>query len=253
MFYAKNFWSTGKSVIRDTAHSYNQLCYNKKVKTKRIAVISDIHGNYEALHSVLTHISTQKTDAIICLEDIVGYGPDPDLCISSIQETSSITVRGNHEEALASTLHRKAMNLYAQKAIHWTDKVLTPEHYSYIMQLPKQAWIAPGICMVHSSLYNPDWWNYIFTEQDALLCFRAEVFTMCFVGHTHIPALFDFDRKNAALLKKHIPPYHKPYFLEPDKRYIANPGSVGQPRDRNPDASYIILTVSIKDDYQNPV
>lgn len=185
----------------------------------RIAIISDIHGNREALDAVLLSIQVQGVDRIICLGDIVGYGPDPGYCLDVIMEKANTTIIGNHDHAaigLTSTLY---FNIYAKEAIEWTSEQISYRHSKYLHSLPFTI-SEDNVLFVHATPDHPQRWGYIFSEFEAEWCFENFTEEVCFIGHSHIPV--EFQDKIS------------------DKRII-NVGSVGQPRDEDPRSCYYIF------------
>lgn len=200
------------------------------------ALISDIHGNLEALQAVLKYIQFHEKDIdkIICLGDIVGYGADPGECISITREISDIILAGNHDFAVCGLTSIEDFNAYATEAVLWSRKNLNEEEINFLKGLPltHQEKIAD---FAHSSLHRPDSWRYIFGKTDTFIDFQIMEKKILFVGHTHVPVVFE----NAGVEVKRVD--SPELSLNSDKKYIINPGSVGQPRDRNPKASFAIF------------
>lgn len=200
----------------------------------RFAIISDIHGNLEALNSVLSHIDKENVELIFCCGDIVGYGANPNECVDIIIKERKIpTIAGNHDHAAIDRTNIQYFNEVARRAILWTQMHLTQENKQIIEHLPLTI-SNDSAFFVHSSPKNPEEWNYILTMGEARLNFEYFKEQFCFVGHSHQPFIIESDGKNLSCpssLKIHI---------LPNKRYLINVGSVGQPRDRNPRAVYSI-------------
>ena len=202
----------------------------------RIGLLSDIHANLEALKAVLEHLDAQGSDALVCLGDFVGYGPDPNECIDLLQSRLQAAVVGNHDQAAIGTRSIDHFNLYAQAAIVWTEQVLTPGARAYLVALPPRADIE-GALLVHGSPRQPvD--EYILDPRTARASFLADAFRIAFVGHTHQPAAF-VERNHRVSARGLLPEVPLP--LLPTHRYIINIGSVGQPRDTDPRAAYAVL------------
>jgi len=180
----------------------------------RYGIVADIHGNLEALEAVL-HGLEGKVDQIVCLGDIVGYGPNPNECCEILRKQNIPSVAGNHEKATTGELELTRFNKNAAAAILWTQKVLLPENLQYIKDLPLTLDL-PGFEIVHGSLVNPAE-EYLTNLSEALPTFELMKKTLLFVGHTH-----------------------RPLNLEQEGKKIINPGSVGQPRDGDPRAAFII-------------
>jgi len=199
----------------------------------RYGLISDIHANLEALDAVLAELSS--VDAFICLGDIVGYGPDPGPCISRIRDLPHLTcIAGNHDLAAVGRYDLDLFNEYARRAIVWTSKQLSPDDRSYLGSLPRTLEL-DGATLVHGAL--PDHMGYILTVEDAAGTFREMPGPLCFVGHTHVAEYYR--NRNGTSFYDQLSLYAGGSLtLEPDLRYIINPGSIGQPRDSNPFASF---------------
>jgi diadenosine tetraphosphatase ApaH/serine/threonine PP2A family protein phosphatase len=196
-------------------------------------LISDIHANLEACEAVLADLT--GVDAYLCLGDLVGYGPDPGACLERVRRLPGlICVVGNHDLAAAGRYDLNWFNPHARAAIEWTARQLTAEQKAYLAALPLTAEVGRAI-LVHGSL--PDHMEYLATVQNALACFDAMPRPLCFIGHTHIAECFR--RRGASLRCDQVSLLTGGEIaLEAPLRCIVNPGSVGQPRDGNPDASY---------------
>ncbi len=202
----------------------------------KIAVISDIHSNLEAFQEVLKDIDGSDVDKIISLGDNIGYGPEPERVVRLVQERSIISVKGNHELALASSLYANRMNKKTQKSLQITESLISEETADYCKLLPSHL-IEEDARFVHGSppdsetiyMFNPTstWLKEIF------LSFKER---LCFIGHTHNLSLFEFNGDSGTQTKLE----KGNATLSSDKRYIINVGSVGQPRDGNNNAKYVI-------------
>jgi len=195
----------------------------------------DIHGNLEALEAVLADIRAVGVDDIYCLGDVVGYGADPRVCLQRVAETCGIRVRGNHEAALLGDAWIDRMNPAASAAIHWTAAQLTAEDLNEISTWPLVR-VGADARLVHGSPDRPAQYDYVtgrFSIEDA---FRAFPEFMCFCGHTHIPlvAVETAPGRMQVLQARKL-------MLERDKRYLINVGSVGQPRDGNARARWVLM------------
>lgn len=204
----------------------------------KIAIISDIHGNYEALTAVLNDIYDKQVEKIICLGDIVGYGPNPNECVQLVKEHCQLTIMGNHDAAAFNPLMAKDFNQNARYAIEWTASVLTPSSKEYLSTLPMMESLG-NATFVHATPYDPYLWYYISSMEDARFNFNFFSSKFCFIGHTHIPGLIMYNTvgNNITIYK----PSPFDYSRYDQNRFIINTGSVGQPRDRNPESSYVIL------------
>ncbi len=199
----------------------------------KIAVISDIHSNLDALNAVSRDIEIECVDQVWCLGDIVGYGAHPNECIKWVMENVSKSVLGNHELGVLEMADLEQFNSYARKTIIWTKNNLTDESIDFLSSLPLQAF-SDECQLVHDTPESPGSMIYITNEELAYKALISQKRRLCFFGHTHIPAVFKLTSAGAEAIKNRT-------FLTSGGRYLINPGSVGQPRDRNPDASYIIF------------
>ena len=213
-----------------------QLWYHSGIM--RCLIVSDIHGNLAALDAVLADVNLDTVDRIWCLGDVVGYGPCPEECISRVLEFSDyLCVAGNHDWAALGKLDLRSFNTDARIANTWTQSALTPVVREYLSGLP--TWLErDGFYMAHASPREPVW-EYILDATLAYANFAHFSAAYCLVGHTHVPFVFELDeeRKRCEPL---APSLSAPMELGPH-RAIINPGSVGQPRDGDPRASYAIL------------
>jgi predicted phosphodiesterase len=215
----------------------------------RLALISDIHGNLHALQAVLSRLGEFDVSQIVCLGDIVGYGPFPDSCIDLVMRHCSLIVQGNHEEAVVDPYCADQFNGAARQAIFWTRETLGPLHLNAISRLPAMATFNQHVMCVHASP-TPGPTDYVHDKQVAALAFRGVDRHLCLIGHTHIPMVFEAptleanDQYTAPELIAYLPNDPLPIDLLPDRRYICNPGSVGQPRDCDPRASFGIVELN---------
>ncbi|MEO6456797.1 MAG: metallophosphoesterase family protein [Chloroflexia bacterium] len=214
----------------------------------RIGIISDVHGNYVALRTVLEHMGS--IDALWCLGDIVGYGPQPNECVSTIAELPHLCIPGNHDWGMLGRLDRLSFNRDARALLEWTDNVLTPTNRQFLESLPvRLSAKLSSVTLVHASPRDP-MWEYLLDIFDAAECFPLFDSRYCFVGHTHVPLVF---QQVEGIVKAYIPepgesmtfdvsPYNRDSNTE-EIRMIVNPGSVGQPRDGDPRAAYMLLEI----------
>jgi len=201
---------------------------------RKIGVFSDIHGNLQALEAVLRILENdEKIDRQYCCGDIVGYGGNPNECVELIRTRSYPTVAGNHDHAALGLTDTSYFNEIAKTAIRWTGNVLAPENRRWLESLP-MTFAEDEILIVHASPKEPEMWNYILTLGDARLNFQYFDQQICFVGHSHQPFIIEFADGNLNC------PTHPWIDVVEGHRYLINVGSVGQPRDGNPDASYAI-------------
>jgi predicted phosphodiesterase len=199
----------------------------------RILVFSDIHSNLTALEAVLA--AAGNVDAYWCLGDLVGYGPDANECIALIRDLPNLVcVRGNHDAATLGEVDQNTFNHEASLAITWTKRNLNAESQEFLLSLPEKR-VLDDITLVHGSPRNPVW-DYIMDYMTAERMFQFFDTRICLVGHTHVPAIWkeaDTDTSRGLVLD-----YQKTKILT---KSILNPGSVGQPRDHDPRASFAIF------------
>jgi predicted phosphodiesterase len=204
----------------------------------RTLVISDIHANLTALEAVLSDAG--PIDAAWCLGDLVGYGPDPNECIARIRGLPNLQcIMGNHDAAAVGLIEVDAFNPEARKTVLWTQERLTEANKDYLLNLPERIDLE-YITLVHGSPFRPIW-EYLLDTRSATISFEFFETPYCFVGHTHLPVcyLLPDDRLTAHLI---VPENSTSMALAP--RAILNPGSVGQPRDHDPRAAYVVLDLS---------
>jgi predicted phosphodiesterase len=201
----------------------------------RNLVISDIHANLEALQTVLKNAG--EFDAVWCLGDIVGYGPDPNGCIDLIKSLPNLTcIRGNHDAAILGEMDVKLFNIEARNTISWQLSKLSPENLEFLKNLPDRVSLS-GVLLVHGSPRYPVW-EYILDPFVARVNFNFFEEDYCFIGHSHQALICHWDPvKEKMNWKGQV--NGLVYELTP--RMILNPGSVGQPRDNDPRASYGIF------------
>lgn len=199
----------------------------------RYAIISDIHGNLEAFESVLKTIKREGYDLLLCLGDLVGYGPNPNECCQLMRETGGIVVAGNHDWAAVGRTGIEYFNTFARLAIRWTSKVLNEENRVYLKGLPL-IWTEGDLLLVHSSPSEPSLWNYVLSPHEAWQEFRTFSERVCLIGHSHQPTVFF--QKGEYCQQRQFDDLN----LVPNLRYILNVGSVGQPRDGDPRAAACI-------------
>ena len=199
----------------------------------RFAIFSDTHGNLEALEAVLADACKRKCTHFVCLGDIVGYNANPHECVERIRELDCPVVKGNHDEQASLSLSTSDFNELAERAIQWTRDHLTEEDKQWLRELPLQKKVR-DFTIVHATLDTPAQWGYVFNNLDAAASFTYQHTTACFFGHTHVPMVFIRDEGVRRERTDHIR-------IEPTKKYMINMGSVGQPRDGDPRAAYVVL------------
>ena len=201
----------------------------------RILIISDIHGNLTALDTVIEEAGA--VDTVWCLGDLVGYGPDPNECIDTVRELPNLVcLLGNHDAAAIGQLNIDTFNPEARYSIQWLQDVLRKDNYEYLQARP-QMYVDDQVTLVHGSPRSPVF-EYLLDNQLATENFGHFSTSFCFFGHTHLPSQFYLAEENR-LAKLIIPKPNTEFQLIP--RTIINPGSVGQPRDRDPRTSFAIF------------
>jgi len=192
----------------------------------RVAILSDIHSNIEALNAALVAMDHGGVAEILCLGDIVGYGPFPNECIDLIRTRCQTVVKGNHDSGVLGETPLSHFNEYGREAIEWTKKQVTQENLRYLKSLPLLN-VRGDATLVHASPWKPEQWNYVTIWTEAKKNFKAFKTTLCLIGHTHVPMVIGEDFGINTFSK--------------GKRFLINVGSVGQPRDGNPQASFGLL------------
>ena len=205
----------------------------------RALVVSDLHANAEALRAVFSKVRRKKFDRIICLGDFVGYGAAPNQVVDAMRmfRATKLYIRGNHDRFVAGDETGEAFNPAAREAAEWTRRHLSAPNRRFLEKLPLGPIENDGFLLCHGSPENED--HYVFNETHASYIFDSFASPIILYGHTHLPVIFSIDAKGRvrgsavrgdAIVK-----------LDPARRYLINPGSVGQPRDRNPDTSFAIV------------
>ena len=197
----------------------------------RYAIVSDIHGNLESLDVALGML--RPDDRLICLGDIVGYGPNPNECVARIRERAFATVLGNHDVAAIDNFGLAYFNPAAREAMRWTQRVISKENSAWLNSLGYE-FRMPGFLLVHGAPKN--YFEYILDKAGAARAFAATDAPIIFIGHTHIAEYYALGPEGT-IAHKHLQQGGE-FALEPGTRYIVNVGSIGQPRDLNPRASF---------------
>jgi predicted phosphodiesterase len=196
----------------------------------RLLVVSDIHANITALEAVLAALQG-RWDKMVCLGDLVGYGPDPNQVVDKVRASSAATIRGNHDKAGCGIDSAEDFNPVAKKAALWTKEQLSPENMEYLKQLPSGPFQIDGVALLHGALNNED--EYVFSPAQALEGLLESPTQVTFFGHTHYQGGFSFRDNNLQVIHLKTGPGQASAVLQLDQgtRYLINPGSVGQPRD----------------------
>jgi len=201
----------------------------------RVLVISDLHANYTALETVLKDAG--QVDETWCLGDLVGYGPDPNAVVEQVRELVHLTcIMGNHDMAIIGKMAFESFNGDARRSLTWTEKVLTADNMNFLRSLPQSTKVRGEVTLAHGSPRDP-LWEYVLNTLTARLNFDHFDTPFCFIGHSHIQSLFLLNEEKDRVTLESVK-VNRPITLTP--RMIVNPGSVGQPRDRDPRAAYAI-------------
>jgi len=198
----------------------------------KYAIIADIHANLEALRVVLDDTKKQNCTHYACLGDVVGYNANPKECLDLIRDMALPCVKGNHDEYCSSETNLDGFNPHAAEAIQWTRSQLTGDDRQWLKEL-KYIRLVASFSIVHATLDGPQRWGYVFDRLAAAASFTYQNTAVCFFGHTHVPVAFIRD----SIVRGGT--YSK-FRIEPGRKYFINVGSVGQPRDGNPKAAYVI-------------
>jgi diadenosine tetraphosphatase ApaH/serine/threonine PP2A family protein phosphatase len=198
----------------------------------RWAILSDVHGNLEAFQAVIGDLRAEKADQIAFLGDVVGYGADPNECLSLLRNLTDWVIAGNHDYGAVGLTNIDVFNPMARSAILWTREKLSEENQAYLRQLLLLR-NNGNVTFVHATPNQPEEWYYLFTFPEAEEAFLSLSGDLAFVGHSHRPLILTkagSGEVEAVNLEETV--------LKPGVRYIINVGSVGQPRDGHPEAAY---------------
>jgi predicted phosphodiesterase len=207
-----------------------------------IAVLSDVHANLEALSAVLRAVDIAAPDALVSLGDLVGYNADPEACVPAVLDRAAASVRGNHDKAVAGLMGLEWFNPVAAEAARWTRRAISSEVLGRLARLPAGPLaMAGGVLLCHGTPYDED--EYLVSEAAVEESFQTlerehPAARFCLHGHTHAPLAVELKGGRSRRLAD------TSIRLEASARYLLNPGSVGQPRDGNPRASFGILDLS---------
>ena len=204
----------------------------------RYLIVSDMHGNWDAFEVVLRRSRRKRVDAVLVLGDLVGYGAAPNQVVEAVRELGPRfwAVRGNHDKVVAGIDRGVNFNNSALAAAQWTARRLTPANLRYVRELAEgPLLIEPDLAICHGSPLDED--TYVFSDLDAYEIFSSYPVPVTFFGHTHIPSIFSLERGGIGV--RALRGGRGRIELEPGCRYLINPGSIGQPRDRDPRASYM--------------
>lgn len=204
----------------------------------KYAILGDIHANLAALDAVLDDAANQHIDQYVCMGDVVGYNARPLECLEKIRALCKKVVRGNHDHYCSRDDKLDNFHPLAADVVGWTRRLLSPEQSSYLRHLPLIIY-HDHFTMVHSTLDTPDSWGYVFDKLEADASFSYQTANLCFFGHTHVPLAFEkTDTVRFGLYNK--------IRVGIGKKYFINVGSVGQPRDGDPRAAYVVYDAENK-------
>lgn len=202
----------------------------------KLALISDIHANQEALEAVLKDSEAQGVDRVHCLGDVIGYGSNPVECLNLVEAHCDVKLMGNHEYAALGLVPESHMNRLARQSMDWTRTKLTDREISLVSEFDMTAEVDDAL-LVHASPFQPEQWHYVLSETEARPAFQHFKSRLGFFGHTHLPLIFSLTPSD----NLRIQAGHDIDLDDQDKtRYLINVGSVGQPRDDDPRACYVV-------------
>ena len=204
----------------------------------RYLILSDMHGNWDAFEVVLRHARRKRFDSVLVLGDLVGYGAAPNQVVEAVRSlgTRFHAVRGNHDKVVSGIDRGENFNHAALTAAQWTAQRLTAANLRFVRELPRgPRMVADDIAICHGSPLDED--AYVFSDVDAFEIFSAHSVPITFFGHTHIPSIFSLEGPELGV--RALRGRGGKVQLAPHGRYLLNPGSIGQPRDRDPRASYM--------------
>ena len=200
----------------------------------RIAILSDVHGNLEALSAVLADADARGAGRAWCIGDNVGYGADPSAVLALLREREAVLIAGNHDLAACGKMGVEEFNPVAAEAALWTQDVLSEEERAFLASLPLIE-TRGGFTLVHGTLRQPEW-EYLLTPEQAAAHFALQETRYSIVGHTHVPMLAR-ESGGAPAMRRVLP---DATIKLGDERLILNPGGLGQPRDGDPRAPYML-------------
>jgi len=209
----------------------------------RILVLSDLHANLTALDAALA-AAHGRWDVSVCLGDVVGYGPDPNEVTQRIRQLGTQTIRGNHDKAVSGLVDSDDFNPVAKAAVDWTRGHLDPDNLRWLSALPAGPFPTQDIVLVHGALQDED--EYVFTPAQALEGLLDSSANVTFFGHTHHQGGFSYQDSNLEILqiRPRAMESFAPLRTEPGRRYLLNPGSIGQPRDSDPRTAFAIADLA---------
>lgn len=206
---------------------------------KKYAILGDIHANIEALAAVIEDARSQSVTDFVCVGDVVGYNASPRECVELVRELDCLTVRGNHDHYCSYPEPLDDFHPMAASVIEWTRRQLPEDQLDWLQNLKMQV-VVKGFMMVHSTLDMPERWGYVFDSLEAEAHLSYQNMSLCFHGHTHVSVVFEWHGQVTR-----TEPVNTKITL--GRKYLINTGSVGQPRDGDPRASYCIFNPKIRE------
>ncbi len=206
---------------------------------KKIAILGDIHSNIDALNVVLEDCRSEGVDEYLCTGDIVGYNACPHECLSIIREIGCPVVKGNHDYYVSEERNLDDFNPHAAAVVRWTREQLDEEELEFLRKMEFSVTLR-GLTIVHATMDQPMNFGYVFNNLEAQTNFIHQKTPVCFHGHTHCPMIYE---KNMTAVYRIDP---QDFTLAPGRKYFINVGSVGQPRDGDPRATYVIFDPATK-------
>lgn len=204
-----------------------------------IAIFSDTHSNLEATEEAFNEMKKEGVEEYLFVGDAVGYGANPNEVTERVKELAKICVAGNHDYASVGLIDPEFFNLQAYKAICWTKENLKKENEDFLKNMPLKAKYGE-ISLVHGSFSSPASWEYVLSLTQALKEFYYFDTQIGVIAHSHVPFAIELRKKDIRQVTSNE------FYLEPESRYLLNPGSIGQPRDGNPKSSFIIFDTDKK-------
>jgi putative phosphoesterase len=200
----------------------------------KIALISDIHSNWEALKEVLSYLRKVQCSSVICCGDVTGYGANPNECLKELRQIKNLKiVLGNHDAGVLDKTPLTDFNDLAREAILWTKREISEENLRFLSSLPLFTNFR-SFYVCHSSPQSPERWHYIFSFEEAKYQFRFFTKPICVIGHTHIPFAVEKNQDGYRIIRE------MEFKIEKNSKYLINVGSVGQPRDSDPRATFAL-------------
>ena len=202
----------------------------------RVAIISDIHGNRHAFEAVLADIAASPAEEVWCLGDLVGYGAEPDACVELARRHTAVCLAGNHDLAVVGEIPLEDFSRGARLAVRWTQEVIEPESLAFLTTLEPSGTQAE-VGLYHASPRDAVW-EYVLSALLAELCLDAQTERVCLIGHSHVA--LSFDRVAGSVARGEVRRAGSEADIG-DGQWLLNPGSVGQPRDGDPRAAWMLL------------